>query len=66
MHLVNNILLCIVKLFLLCITNKSIKYQSFVYTQLNDQTILFETIQFIIGHLFAVSINAKQFYLAHR
>ena len=33
---------------LLCITNNSIKHQSFVYTQLNDQTILFLTIQF--GH----------------
>ena len=28
------------------ITNTSIKYQSFVYTQLNDQTDLFQTIQF--------------------
>ena len=37
-----------VKLFqvLLCITNSSIKHQSFVYTQLNDQTVLFQTIQF--------------------
>ena len=31
---------------LLCITNNSFKHQSFVYTQLNDQTILFQTIQF--------------------
>ena len=31
---------------LLCITNNSIKYQSFIYTQLNDQTVLFQTIQF--------------------
>ena len=30
---------------LLCITNNSIKYQSFIYTQLNDQTVLFQTIQ---------------------
>ena len=31
---------------LLCITNNSIKHQSFVYTPLNDQTVLFLTIQF--------------------
>ena len=34
---------------LLCITDNSIKHQSFVYTQLNDQTVLFQTIQFIIS-----------------
>ena len=27
---------------LLCITNNSIKHQSFVYTQLNDQTVLLQ------------------------
>ena len=43
----------------------SIKHQSFVYTQLNDQTVLFLTIQFSISHLFAHSLNVKQFYLAH-
>ena len=31
---------------LLCITNNSIKHQSFVYTQLNDQTVLFQAILF--------------------
>ena len=31
--------------------------QTFVYTQLNDQTVLFLTIQFTISHLFV-----KQFY----
>ena len=36
---------------LLCITNNSIKHQSFVYTQLNDQTVLFQTIQFNISHV---------------
>ena len=30
---------------LLCITNNSIKHQSFVYTQLNDQTVLFQAIK---------------------
>ena len=44
---------------LLCITNNSIK-QSFVYTQLNDQTVLFQSIQFSISHLFAHSLYVKQ------
>ena len=48
------------------ITNNSIKSQSFVYTHLNDQTVLFITIQFSISHLFALSLNVKQFYLTHR
>ena len=62
------ILLHTVKWFqvLLCITNNSFKHQSFVYTQLNDQIVLFLTIQFSISHLFALSLNAKQFYLNHR
>ena len=29
---------------LLCISNDSIKHHSFVYTQLNDQTVLFQAI----------------------
>ena len=37
----------------------SIKDQSFVYTQLNYQTVLFQTIQFNINHLFELSINVK-------
>ena len=42
------ILLHTVKWFqiLLCITNSSIKHRSFVYKQLHDQTVLFQTIQF--------------------
>ena len=40
--------------------NKSIKHQSFVYTQLNDQTVLFQTSQFIISYLFAFSLNVKK------
>ena len=51
---------------LLCINNNSIKHQSFVYIQLNDQTFLFLTIQFIIGHLFTLSLDFKQVYLTHR
>ena len=42
---------------LLNITINSIKYQSFVYTQLNDQTVLFQAIQFSISHLFPLSLN---------
>ena len=39
---------------LLYITNNSIKHQSFVCTQLNYQTV-----QFSISHLFALSLNVK-------
>ena len=62
-----HILLLTVKWFqvLLCITNNLIKYQSFVYTQLNGQKVLFQAIQFSISHLFAHSLNVKQFYLTH-
>ena len=61
------ILLHTVKWFqiLLCITNNSNKHQSFVCTLLNDQAVLFQTIQFSISHLFAHSFNVKQFYLTH-
>ena len=51
---------------LLSITNNSIKHQSFVYKQLNVKTMLFLTIQFSNSHLFALSLNFKQFYLTHR
>ena len=50
----------------LCITNNSIKHRSFVYTQLNDQTVLFQTIRFCISHFFALSLNAQQLYLSYR
>ena len=36
------------------------------YTQLNDQTVLFLTIQSSIKHLFNHGLNIKQFYLTHR
>ncbi len=42
-----------------CITNNSTKHQSFVYTQLIIQTVLFLTIHFCINHLFALSLNVK-------
>ena len=51
---------------LLCITNNSIKHQSFVYKQLNDQTIVFQIIQFSLNHFFALSLNVKQLYLTYR
>ena len=35
-------------------------------TQSYDQTVLFQTIQFSISHLFALSLNVKQFYLCYR
>ena len=62
------ILLFIVKWFqvLLCIIDNSFKHQPFIYTQLNDQTVLFQAIQFRISHLFAHSLNVKQFFLIHR
>ena len=50
---------------MLFITNNSIK-QPFVYTQLNDQTVLFQTIQSSISHMFALSLNVKKFYLTNR
>ena len=36
---------------ILSITNNSIEYLSFVHTQLNDQTVLFQTIQIIISQM---------------
>ena len=62
------ILLHTVKWFqvLLYITNNLTEHRSFVYTELNDQTLLFLAIQFSISHLFALSLNVKQFYLTHR
>ena len=42
-----------VKLFqvFLCITKNSIKHQSFVYSQLNDEAVIFLTVQFSISRL---------------
>ena len=48
------------------ITNNSIKHQSFVYTQVNAETVLFQAIQLSISHLFAPSLNVKQFYLPYQ
>ncbi len=41
--------------------NNPIKHQSFVYSQLNDQTVLFQTIQFSISTQFFVytQLNVK-------
>ena len=51
---------------MLCITNNSIKHQLFVYTQLNDQIVLFQTIQFSKSRLFPPNLNVKQFNLTYR
>ena len=61
------ILLLTVKLFQvsLCIINNSIKHRSFVYPQLNDETVLFQTIQFSIRHMSAQRLNIKQICLTH-
>ena len=45
---------------MLYITNNSVKHKSFLYTQLNDQIVLFLTIQFSMSHLFALSLKVKQ------
>ena len=34
-----------------------------LFTQLYDQTILFQAVQLSISHLFARSLNVKQLYL---
>ena len=49
----------------LCIATNSIKRQSLVYTQLNDQTVLFLIIQFSISHMFVFILNVKRFYFTH-
>ena len=46
-----------------CYVSLLIQHQLFVCTQLNNQTVLFLTIQFSISHLFADSLNIKQFCL---
>ena len=38
----------------------TIQLNSYLFTQLNDQTV-----QFSLSHLFAHSLNVKQFYLIH-
>ena len=42
---------------LLYITNYIVKRQSFVYTQLNSQSVLFLKVQFNVSYLFAHSLN---------
>ena len=48
------------------VTTIQLNISSFFYTQLNDQTALFQTIQFSIHHLSALSLNLKQFYLTQK
>ena len=38
---------------------------SYLFTQLNDQTLLFQTSQFNTSHLLALSLNVELFYLTH-
>ena len=49
---------------MLIIRNNSIKHQSFFYSLLNDQTVLFSTSQFSII-IFCIQFK-YQFYLTHR
>ena len=39
---------------------------SYLFTELYSQAVLFLTTQFSISHLFALSLNVKQFYLTNR
>ena len=39
-----------------CIINNSIKHRSLLYTQLNFQIVLFQTVQLSISHLFALCL----------
>ena len=43
-----------------------LKHQSFVYKQFNIKTVRFLTIRFNVSHLFAHSLNVKEFHLTHR
>ena len=43
----------------------SIKHQSFIYTQSNNQIILFLTIQFDINHLLPRILHLRQFFLTY-
>ena len=47
---------------LLCITNNSIKHQSFVYTQLKVKTVLFLIIQFSVSPLLDHSLNVSSIW----
>ena len=51
---------------LLYVINNSIKQQLFVCSQLNGQIVLFQAIQYCLSHLFALSLNIKQFYSTHK
>ena len=63
---VNSISLCIMSFqrYSICITNNSVRYQSFVYSQLNEQTVLFQTFQFSKWFV-CTQLNVKHFYLTY-
>ena len=42
-----------------CMTYYTIKHQVFTYTQLNDESVLFQTIQFSRSDLFSLILNVK-------
>ena len=46
----------------LMLSRVAMKHQSFVYTQLNDQTVLFQTIKFCMSTKLNSSKYHKQFY----
>ena len=52
---------------MLCVTNNSVKHQSFIYTQLNVKAVLFQTIQFRLSTQFqrqTVLFQAIQFSIS--
>ena len=51
---------------LLYITNNSIKHNAVIYTLLNYQPVLFQTIQFNISHLFAFNLNVSFIWHLHK
>ena len=47
-------------------SSNSIRHHSFVYTELDDRTDIFLTLQLNISYLFAHDLCVKQFFLTHR
>ena len=57
----NLILWHVVKCFKiqLCIINNSIKHQSFAYTELNDQSVLFQQFYLALSHVLSLGLNVN-------
>ena len=49
-----------------CITNNSIKHQSFVHTQLNNHTVLFQSIQFSMSFVYTQLNGQRVPFLTNR